>query len=69
MRCLFAVYTPVLLNGDTIQAAVMLPGLVIAVGLGVIASRPGLKWLNDFIMAFSMIGGMVSSIFWCKLFQ
>ena len=69
MLCLFAVYIPVLLIGDTIQAAVMLTGLVIAVGLGVIASRPGLKWLNDFIMAFSMIGGMVSSIFWCKLFQ
>ena len=69
MLCLFSVYIPVLLFGDTIQAAVMLTGLVIAVGLGVIASRPGLKWLNDFIMAFSMIGGMVSSIFWCKLFQ
>lgn len=68
MLCLFAVYIPVLLIGDTVQAAVMLTGLVIAVGLGALASRPKLKWLNNFIMAFSMIGGMVSSIFWCKLF-
>lgn len=68
MLCLFAVYIPVLLIGDTIQAAVMLTGLVIAVALGALASRPKLKWLNNFIMAFSMIGGMVSSIFWCKLF-
>lgn len=69
MLCLFAVYIPVLLIGDTIQAAVMLTGLVIAVALGIVAKRPGFKWLNDFIMAFSMIGGMVSSIFWCNLFQ
>lgn len=68
MLCLFAVYIPVLLIGDTVQAAVMITGLVIAVGLGALASRPKLKWLNNFIMAFSMIGGMVSSIFWCKLF-
>lgn len=67
MLCLFAVYIPVLLIGDTIQAAVMLTGLVIALVLGALASKPKLKWLNDFIMAFSMIGGMISSILWTKL--
>ncbi|MGN1167473.1 MAG: DUF5058 family protein [Lachnospiraceae bacterium] len=69
MLCLFSVYVPVLLIGDTIQAAVMLTGLVIAVALGVLASKPKLKWLNDFIMAFSMIGGMVSSILWTSILQ
>lgn len=69
MLCLFAVYIPVLLIGDTIQAAVMLTGLVIAIGLGVLSSIPKLKWLNDFIMAFSMIGGMVSSVFWTNLLK
>ena len=69
MLCLFAVYIPVLLIGDTIQASVMLTGLVIAVVLGILASKPRLRWLNEFIMAFSMIGGMISSIFWTKLFQ
>ena len=68
MLCLFAVYIPVLLIGDTVQAAVMITGLIIAVVLGILARKPGLKWLNDFIMAFSMIGGMISSVFWCKLF-
>ena len=68
MLCLFAVYIPVLLIGDTVQAAVMLTGLVIAVGLGLLAKNPKLAWLNDFIMAFSMIGGMISSVLWCKLF-
>lgn len=67
MLCLFAVYIPVLLIGDTIQAAVMLTGLAIALVLGALAAKPKLKWLNDFIMAFSMIGGMISSVFWTKL--
>lgn len=69
MLCLFAVYVPVLLIGDTIQAAVMLTGLVIAVVLGILASKPKLRWLNDFIMAFSMIGGMVSSLLWTSILQ
>ena len=69
MLCLFAVYVPVLLFGDTIQAAVMLTGLVIAVGLGILAKKsPKLRWLGDFIMAFSMIGGMISSILWTSIF-
>ena len=69
MLCLFAVYVPVLLFGDSVQAAVMITGLIIAVALGVIASKyPKLRWLSEFIMAFSMIGGMISSIFWASLF-
>lgn len=68
MLCLFAVYIPVLLIGDTIQAAVMLTGLVIAVGLGVISKKPHLGWLSEFIMAFSMIGGMLSSLLWTNIF-
>lgn len=70
MLCLFAVYIPVLLIGDTIQAAVMLTGLAIAVALGILSSKsPKLRWLSEFIMAFSMIGGMISSLLWTNLFQ
>ncbi len=69
MLCLFAVYIPVLIFGDTVQMLVMVTGLIIAVALGVLAKRPGLKWLNEFIMAFSMIGGMVSSLLWVSLFR
>ena len=68
MLCMFAVYIPVLLIGDTIQACVMLTGLVVAVALGIFAKNPKLRWLGDFIMAFSMIAGMASSILWVKLF-
>jgi hypothetical protein len=70
MLTLFAVYIPVLLFGDTIQAAVMLTGLVIAVVLGILSGKfPKLRWLSEFIMAFSMIGGMISSVFWTNLFK
>lgn len=68
MLCMFAVYIPVLLIGDTIQACVMLTGLVVAVALGIFAKSPKLRWLGDFIMAFSMIAGMASSILWVNLF-
>lgn len=68
MLCLFSVYIPVLLFGDSVQAAVMLTGLVIAVVLGILAGKPGLKWLNEFIMAFSMIGAMISAILWSGIF-
>ena len=68
MLCMFAVYIPVLLIGDTIQACVMLTGLVVAVALGIFAKNPKLRWLGEFIMAFSMIAGMASSILWVKLF-
>lgn len=70
MLCLFAVYIPVLLFGDTVEAAVMLTGLAIAIALGILSAKsPKLRWLSEFIMAFSMIGGMVSSVFWTSLFQ
>jgi hypothetical protein len=69
MLCLFAVYIPVLLFGDSVEAAVMLTGLVVAVLLGIISSKfKKLKWIADFIMAFSMIAGMISAVFWTNLF-
>ncbi len=68
MMTLFAVYIPVILIGDSVQAAVMLTGLVVAIILGVLSKRPGLAWLNNFIMAFTLIAGMASSLFWVKIF-
>jgi hypothetical protein len=48
----------------------MLTGLVIAVALGILSGKfPKLRWLSEFIMAFSMIGGMISSVFWTNLFK
>lgn len=69
MMTLFAVYIPVILIGDSVQACVMLTGLVVAVVLGIVAKRPGMQWLNNFIMAFTLIAGMASSLLWVKLFN
>lgn len=68
MLCLLAVYVPILLFGDTIQAAVMLTGLVVALILSILAQKPKLAWLNDFIMAISMIAGMASAQLWTNIF-
>ena len=68
MLTLLAVYVPVLLISDTIQALVMITGLIVAIGLGIFAKKPGWGWLNNFIMAGSMIVGMVSSLLWTAIF-
>lgn len=68
MMTLFSVYVPVLLIGDSIQAAVMLTGLSIAVVLGIISKKPKFHWVSDFIMAITMIVGMCSSLLWLKVF-
>ena len=68
MLTLLAVYVPVLLIGDTYQALVMITGLVVALVLGAVAKKPGMAWLNNFIMAGSMIVGMLSSLLWTSIF-
>ena len=68
MLTLLAVYVPALLISDTIQALVMITGLIVAVVLGIFAKKPGMAWLNNFIMAGSMIIGMVSALLWTAIF-
>ena len=68
MLTLLAVYVPLLLICDTIQALVMVTGLIVAVVLGILAKKQGLGWLNNFIMAGSMIVAMVSALLWTAIF-
>lgn len=68
MLTLLAVYVPVLLISDTIQALVMITGLIVAIAMGIVAKKPGWAWVNNFIMAGSMILGMVSSLLWTAIF-
>ena len=69
MLTLLAVYVPVLLISDTIQALVMITGLIVAIAMGIVAKKPGWTWVNNFIMAGSMILGMVSSLLWTAIFK
>lgn len=68
MLVLLAVYVPILLICDTYQSLVMITGLVVAVALGVLAKKPGWAWVNNFIMALSMIVGMASALLWTSIF-
>ena len=68
MLTLLAVYVPILLISDTIQALVMITGLIVAVVLGIVAKKPGMAWVNNFIMAGSMVVGMVSALLWTAIF-
>lgn len=68
MLVMFSVYIPILLFTDNVQAAVMITGLIIALVIGALARKPKLGWLNNFVMAFSMLGGLISSLLWVQLF-
>ena len=46
----------------------MITGLIVAIVLGIVAKKPGMAWLNNFIMAGSMIVGMVSALLWTSIF-
>ena len=68
MLVLFSVYIPILLFTDNTQAAVMITGLIVALIIIWLSQKPGLAWLNNFTMAFSMIAGLISAVFWAGLF-
>ncbi len=68
MLTLLAVYVPILLIGDTYQALVMITGLIVALAMGALAKKPGMGWVNNFVMAGSMIVGMASSLLWTSIF-
>jgi hypothetical protein len=46
----------------------MVTGLIVAIILGIFAKKPGMAWLNNFIMAGSMIVAMVSALLWTSIF-
>ena len=69
MLVMFSCYIPILLFTDNIQAAVMITGLIIALIIGWLAGKPKLRWLGNFVMAFSMLGGLISSLLWVQIFS
>ena len=45
-----------------------LTSALIAVTVSVLAKFLKIKWISDFILVISMIGAMISSVLWDKLF-
>lgn len=63
---MFAVYLPIMIFTDLPTALTLAVSLVVSLICGMIAKKH--KWLNDFIMAISMIIAMASSVLWVQLF-
>lgn len=51
----------------TVNCLVLLTSVLIAFVLKKIVEKTGWAWLGDFIMAFTLILGMASAVFWTKL--
>ncbi len=64
---LCALIVPMLFGG---MASLMtfITSAIIAVVLSVIAKKANAPWLNEFVLAVSLLGAMVASVFWDKLF-
>lgn len=64
---MMCVFIPLLIFGTPVQAAVLFTSAVISTLLGIIAGKTGWKWLNECNLAFTLILGMLSSLFWTSI--
>ena len=51
-----------------VYIAVMLTSLAVAYLMNLLIKKTGATWLGNFTMAFTLIIGMASSLFWLKVF-
>lgn len=70
--CFMLAIMPVMALFQVFQGAVstlvLITSIAIAFGLQKIVQKTGWAWLSDFIMAFTLILGMASAVFWAGLF-
>lgn len=64
---MMCVFIPLLIFGTPVEAAVLFTSAVISTVLGIIASKMNWKWLNECNLAFTLILGMLSSLFWTSI--
>jgi len=62
-----ALVVPLIFAG-AIDLLTFFTSAAIAVGLTLLARRFKLKWLHDFVLVISLVGAMVSSVLWEKIF-
>ncbi|WP_350343097.1 DUF5058 family protein [Proteinivorax tanatarense] len=67
MLTLIAVFFPLMIFDNPVSAATLFTSAFIAFSLGYIAKRFRLLWLNDFILALTLILAMVASVGWSNL--
>jgi hypothetical protein len=64
---LCAMIVPMIFGGMA-SLLTFISSAVIALLISVIASKTGAAWLNEFILAVSLLGAMVLSVYWDSLF-
>jgi hypothetical protein len=65
---LLSTFLPIFLTSDIVSALTFATGLALTLLQGVFIRKFGLAWLKDFVLAFSLILGMASSVFWTSIF-
>lgn len=68
MAALICALTVPMFLGGAVSLLTFVTSVVIAVVIGKIAQKTGIKWLGDFVLALCLIGAMASSVLWDKLF-
>lgn len=58
-----------LIFGGAVSLLTFASSIVIALIINLIATKTGAAWLSEFVLAFSLIGAMASSILWNNLVQ
>lgn len=67
MIALAAVFIPGILAKGTIYILTFVTSLIVTAIQALIVEKYKVKWLKDFILAFSLVLGMASSILWASL--
>ena len=67
MLTMVAVFLPLMVTGDPVQVAVLVTSAVVTVLLGLLIKVTKWGWLNDFVLAITLIVSMVSAVGWNAL--
>lgn len=68
MTALMSALVVPLIFGGMVSLLTFASSIVIALVINTVAAKTGASWLSEFVLAFSLIGAMASSILWTNLF-
>lgn len=69
MLTLMAVFLPVMIFTDKISALTLATSAAITIGLSLLAKKLKAGWMNNFILAITLILGMAASVGWQNLLK
>lgn len=69
MMTIMIVFLIPIISGFGIELLTLITSAVIALCLTTIAKKTGATWLSNFVLAFSILGAMASSVLWTALLK